>query len=93
LSAKIDLDWDSEERTGKAAVDGVFDIELRPIPNIVTGDPHRISIQLPYGFEFRHAEMASGTSKTTGGEISVGFDKTHAHFAKLHLTGQGVVNA
>lgn len=93
LRAGIDLDWSSEDRTGRATVDGIFDIELRPIPNIVTGDPHRVSIQLPNGFEFRHAEMASGTSKTTGGDISLAFDKTHAHFAQLHLTGQGVVSA
>ena len=93
LRAGIDLDWNSEDRTGKATVDGVFDIELRPIPNIVTGAPHRALIQLPNGFEFRQAELASGTSKTVGGEISLGFDKTHAHFAKLHLTGPGVVDA
>jgi hypothetical protein len=93
LRAKIDLDWDGEERTGKAIVEGVFDIELRPIPNIVTGLPHRISIQLPHGFEFRHAEMASGTSKTKGGEINLAFDKTHAHIAHLNMTGQGVASA
>jgi len=93
LRAGIDLDWDGEARTGKASVNGVFDIELRPIPHIVSGEPHRISIQLPNGFEFRHAEMASGTSKTTGGSISLAFDKTHAHIAALNLTGQGVVNA
>ncbi|MBF9030521.1 DUF1326 domain-containing protein [Rhodobacterales bacterium HKCCE3408] len=93
LRARIDLDWNREDRTGKAQVDGIFDIELRPIPNIVSGEPHRISIQLPYGFEFRHAEMASGTSKTRGGDISLAFDKTHAHIAQLHLSGQGVVSA
>lgn len=93
LRARIEGGWNIGERTGKASVDSVLDIELRPIPNIVTGEPHRVSIQLPHGFEFRHAEMASGTSKTSGGEISLAFDKTHAHLAQLHLTGQGVVNA
>lgn len=91
LTARIELDWDAAERNGKASVGGVFDIEIRPIPNIVTGKPHRVGIQLPHGFEFRHAEAASGTSKTTGGAIEMSFDATHAHFAKLHLTGQGVV--
>lgn len=90
LYAPIDLDWDSEACTGKASVGGVLDIEVSPIPNIVTGEPHRISIQLPHGFEFRHAEMASGNSRTKGGEISVSFDATHAHMAKLNLTGQGI---
>ncbi len=90
LSAPIEADWDQEGRVGKAAVGGVFSIDVTPIPNIVTGDPHRISIQLPHGFEFRHAEMASGTSRTSGGEISMQFSGTHAHLANLNLTGKGV---
>lgn len=90
LYAPIELQWDSEHRTGHAKVGDVFDVEVGPIPNIVTGDPHRISIQLPHGFEFRHAEMASGKARTKGGEISLQFDSTHAHLAKLNLTGHGV---
>ena len=35
--------------------------------------------------------MASGTSNTKGGVIDLSFDATHAHIAKLNLTGQGVV--
>jgi len=38
-------------------------------------------------------EMASGTAKTNGGAIDLAFDATHAHFAKLNLTGQGVADA
>lgn len=90
LTAPIDLEWDHDERTGRAKVGGIFDVEVRPIPNIVSGVPHKVSIQLPHGFEFRHAEMASGSAKTFGGNIDLSFDATHAHLAKLHLTGQGV---
>jgi hypothetical protein len=93
LTAPIELDWDMDSRTGEAKVRGVFDVALVPIPNIVSGEPHRVSIKLPHGFEFREAEMASGTAKTNGGAISLDFDATHAHFAKLNLTGQGVANA
>ncbi len=92
LYAPIELEWDAENRTGQAKVGDIFDVEVGPIPNIVTGAPHRISIQLPHGFEFRHAEMASGKARTKGGEISLAFDATHAHLAKLNLTGRGVVN-
>lgn len=90
LTAAIDLDWDHDERTGRAKVGGIFDVEVRPIPNIVSGVPHKVSIQLPHGFEFRHAEMASGSAKTKGGKIDLAFDATHAHLAKLNLTGHGV---
>lgn len=93
LYVPIDLEWNLEKRTGTAKAGDVFEVEVGPIPNIVTGEPHRISIQLPHGFEFRHAEMASGTTKTKGGDINLTFDATHAHLAKLHLSGQGVVEA
>lgn len=91
--ATIDIDFDRESRTGRAKVDGMFDMAVGPIPNIVTGDPHRVSINLPSGFEFRTAEMASGTSKTTGGPISLAFEASHAHFARLNLSGHGIVEA
>lgn len=88
----ISLDWDASDRTGTAQVDDVFELAVKPIPNIVSGDPHRIGINLPHGFEFNHAEMASGRTKTTGGDISLLKNSdTHAHFASLHLTGAGVV--
>lgn len=90
LTASIELDWDRESRTGNAKVGDIFEIDVKPIPNAVTGEPHRISIQLPFGFEFRHAEMASGRTATSGGKISMSFDATHAHLARLNLTGHGV---
>ena len=90
LVAPIDLEWNLETREGRARIGDIAEVEVGPIPNIVSGDPHRVSIQLPNGFEFRHAEMASGKSRTKGGEISLSFDATHAHLAKLNLTGHGV---
>lgn len=92
LYEDISLDWNALERTGTAQVGDIFGLAVQPIPNIVSGLPHRIGINLPNGFEFDHAEMASGRTKTTGGDISLDKNNdTHAHFAKLHLTGSGVV--
>jgi hypothetical protein len=89
---KISLDWDYDERTGNAEVADTFELAVKPIPNIVTGLPHRIRLDLPHGFEFSQAEAASGRTRTNGGEISLEKNTdTHAHFAKLHLTGGGVV--
>lgn len=94
LSAPMRVDMDLDERKGRVVVDGVFEIDAVPIPNIVTGDPHRISINLPNGFEFARAEMAKGSTTTMGGAISLAKNSgTHAHFADLHLTGTGVVRA
>lgn len=93
LFLPIELNWDREKRTGYAKVHGVFDLEVKPIPHIVSGLPHRASIQLPNGFEYRHAESASGTTKTSGGAISLTLDATHAHLAQLNISGHGVLDA
>jgi len=92
LYKNISLDLNQTDRVGSAKVADVFEISAQPIPNIVSGQPHRIAINLPHGFEFNHAEMASGRTKTNGGKISLEKNHdTHAHFASLHLTGSGVV--
>ena len=94
IYAPVSLDMNIDERTGKGAVDGVLEVNVEPIPNIVTGDPHRVGIALPHGFEFGFAEMAKGRTKTTGGEIELLKNAgTHAHLASLHLTGKGRVAA
>jgi hypothetical protein len=83
-----------DDRIGKGAVEGILEVNVEPIPNIVSGDPHRVGIALPHGFEFGFAEMAKGRTKTTGGKVELlNNTGTHAHLASLHLTGQGRVAA
>lgn len=94
LYQPISLAMNLDDRIGKGVVDGIFEINAEPIPNIVSGDPHRVGIALPHGFEFGFAEMAKGRTKTTGGKIELLKNTgTHAHLASLHLTGQGRVAA
>ena len=64
--ATIEFDYDMKALTGGFAVPGHLEMRLEPIRNPVTGKPHRAIICLPEGFEFREAEMASGTFKGTG---------------------------
>jgi len=94
IYAPIEMEYNSEAGIGTAKVDGVYETNVKPIPNVVTGDPHLISIKLPHGFEFNEATMACGSTQTNGGEIQLLKNSTtHAHIANLHLTGQGVVRA
>ena len=94
LYKPIDIEIDAENRIAKASVRGVVETKAMPIPNIVTGDPHRVSISLPNGFEFGTAELAKGESKTSGGAVQLHKNNgTHVHIASLHLTGQGRVAA
>ncbi|PWE32604.1 hypothetical protein DDZ14_09425 [Maritimibacter sp. 55A14] len=94
LRAPISIDIDREGRIGNAKAGEVFEISAKPIPNIVSGEPHRVRLELPHGFEFAKAELASGSTRTGNGGIELLKNTdTHAHFARLHLTGQGVVQA
>jgi hypothetical protein len=93
LYSRIETTLDPDERVGEVKVANVFDIQAKPIPNIVSGLPHRIRINLTQGFEFIQAEMASASTKTKGGAIELNNNNnTHAHFAELHMTGSGVVS-
>lgn len=92
IVAPISVEMDIAGRTARVRVEGVFETETRPVPNIVTGDPYRARINLPNGFEYTQAEVASGRTRIIGGAIPVeGLTDSHAHLTDLHLTGQGVV--
>lgn len=94
LIAPISVEINQEDRTGRGEVKGVVAVEAEPIPNIVSGAPHRVGIRLPNGFEFGFAELAKGRTKTTGGAIELMKNTgTHAHIASLHLTGEGRLDA
>jgi len=64
VSIEFEYDWDA--RTGRTTIDGLGELSIEPIRNPVTGSPHRAQILLPDGFEFRSAEMASSTFRSTG---------------------------
>jgi hypothetical protein len=66
IYAPIEIEWDLAGRTGRLRVGEVIEASLQPIRNPVTGKPHRALIKLPEGFEFREAEMASGSLKSRG---------------------------
>jgi hypothetical protein len=92
LAKRIDAQVDVEKRTGYVRVADVFDLGVEPIRNPVTGAEHRARINLPHGFEYRVAEMASGTTQTSGA-ISLEKNKgTHAHICRVYMNGQGVID-
>lgn len=93
LYKPIDLKIDIDKRTGRVAIPGVFELSAEPIRNPVTGAEHRARIDLPQGFEYRIAEMGSGTTKTSG---AIALDKnagTYAQFNELHLSNKGIIDA
>ena len=64
---------------------------MEPIKNQVTGKEHRARIEIPDGFEFTIAEMASGSVKTHSGMELPNNIGTHSHLAELHLNNSGII--
>ncbi len=89
LFMTIDMDWDFEARTGRVSMPGVAELAIEPIKNPVTGKPHHAMIRLHTGFEFRDAEIASGTASGTG-EIKFDFAGRYAYLSRIHYTPYGL---
>jgi hypothetical protein len=91
LFAPIDFEVDVDARRGRIVVPGVIESHGEPIRNPVTGDEHRVRIDLPHGFEYRLAEIGSGRS-TTQGKIRLDLKDTYGQFAHIHLSHAGIVD-
>ena len=92
LTKPIDISIDMAARRGHIRVPGVFETTAEPIRNPVTGAEVRARINLPAGFEFRQAEVATGTTSTSGA-ISLPNNKgTHVHFCRVYMNGKGVID-
>jgi len=93
LVRPISLEIDVEERTARLSIPGVVETTAEPIRNPVTGAVHRARIDLPHGFEYRVAEMASGDTRT-GAEAGIRLDlkKSYGQLAEIHLGHTGRLN-
>ncbi len=89
LFLPIDFAFDLDARTARVAVPGVFETTSEPIRNPVSGEPHRIRIEIPAGFEYREAEIASATLKGTG-EIAFDHGSCHSSLAQVTFTESGL---
>jgi hypothetical protein len=93
LVKPISFQVDVEGRTGQLSIPGVLETSAEPIRNPVTGAEHRARIDLPHGFEYRIAEMASGTTRT-GAEagIRLNLHSSYGQLAHIHLGHRGRLN-
>ena len=90
IFVKIDFDLDVDSRRATLKVPGIIETRAEPIQNPVTGEEHRVCINLPHGFEYTVAEVGRGWTNTSGA-VALNLDNSHAHFARLHMTQSGVV--
>lgn len=90
LFKPIDFEVDVDGRRARLVVPGVVEARGEPIRNPVTGAEHRARIDMPDGFEYRLAEVGSGTTKATG-DIKLDLRDSYGQFANLHLSHAGIV--
>lgn len=91
LFKPIAFEVDVEARRARLAIPGVVEAVGEPIRNPVTGAEHRARIDLPAGFEYRIAEMGSGTT-SAGGMIKLDLKDSYGQFAHIHLSNAGIVD-
>ena len=91
IFAAIDFEVDVDARRGRLVVPNLIESHGEPIRNPVTGDEHRVRIDLPKGFEYRLADIGSGRS-TTKGKIQLDLKDTYGQFARIHLSHAGIVD-
>ena len=92
LFRPIEFQVDVEARRGRVCVPGILELTGEPIRNPVTGAEHRVRIDLPDGFEFRIAEIGSGTTRSTAAVALNGLENSYGQFAHIHLSNHGVVD-
>ena len=90
---RVSIEADINGRTGGVVVDEVFELNVEPIKNPVSGESHRARIDIPQGFEFTIAEMASGTAKTQGTIKLPNNTGTHSHLCELHWNNSGIIQS
>lgn len=91
LFQRIEFDVAVVARRARLSIPGVVEGVGEPIRNPVTGAEHRARIDLPGGFEYRIAEMGSGTATATGA-IKLDLKNSYGQFAHIHLSNTGVID-
>ncbi|TBW57703.1 DUF1326 domain-containing protein [Marinobacter halodurans] len=87
---RIDIDGDVDARKATVRVGDMIESEGQPIINPITGQEHRARIDLPNGFEYAVAEVASGRTNARAG-IPLELDASHSHFSRLDIGPTGVI--
>lgn len=93
LVRPIDFDLDIDGRKGRVTIPGVFETTAEPIRNPVTGAEHRARIDLPNGFEYRIAEIASANTRTgPDAGVQLNLQNSYGQIAEIHLGHTGRLN-
>lgn len=88
----IEFEVDVDKRHARVLIPGILESSGRPIRSPVSGEEHRVRIDIPNGIEFEIAEIGSATTRASGA-IPLELDDTYGQFNVLRHSGTGVVSA
>lgn len=89
--ALIEFEHDRERRRARIRIGDLAESHIAPIRNHVTGEEHRARIELPFGFEFRVAEMGDSVSwwAAAGEHLTMRYEHTYAQLARIDWSSDG----
>ena len=73
ITAPIEFETDREGRTASVRVGTIGEATIEPIKSPATGEPHRVRIDLPDGFEYQQAEVGNTVRTRVSGEAPLDF--------------------
>jgi hypothetical protein len=71
--APIEINTDRERRVASVRVGELGELSIEPIKSPVSGEEHRVRIDLPDGFEFKQAEIANAVRTRVAGAQPLSF--------------------
>lgn len=84
------FEMDIEARTARLAIPGLLESTGSPIRSPVSGEPHRVRIDIPDGIEFELAEIGV-VDASASGAIDLDLKGSYGQFNRLYHSGDGVV--
>lgn len=87
----IEFEMDIERRAARVRIPGILESTGRPIVSPVTGQEHRVRIDIPNGIEFELAEIGSASTKADG-PIKLDLNDSFGQFNIIRHSGTGVVH-
>jgi hypothetical protein len=90
LVKPIEFDVNIEARTAKVTIPGLLHSIGSPIRSPVTGDQHRIRLDMPDGIEFAIAEIGNASTEATGA-IKLNLENTYGQWNLIRQSGNGVI--
>lgn len=88
---RIEFEFDIKRRYARVVIPGELETVSEPIKNFVTGDEHRIRVDIPTGMEYWHPEIATTKVLRSTGTISFDCGPAHSSLAIIEHTHKGLV--